>query len=59
LGIFHRGIPNPKERVVFVDKPEQLFRKLHWASYRLRGLTSALFSLRHVKGFRLYIVGAP
>ncbi|KAF5977936.1 hypothetical protein FCOIX_6268 [Fusarium coicis] len=35
LGLFLRGSPNPKERVVFVDKPDQLFSKLHWATFRL------------------------
>ncbi|KAI0545834.1 hypothetical protein F4679DRAFT_559937 [Xylaria curta] len=54
LGIFRHGQPNPQERVEFVLKPEQLFRKLHWAVYRLRGLRGTFFSLKHVKGFGLY-----
>ncbi|KAI0861077.1 hypothetical protein F4860DRAFT_476769 [Xylaria cubensis] len=54
LGIFRRGHPNPQERVVFVPKPEQLFRKLRWGVYRLRGLRGTFFSLKHVKGFRVY-----
>ncbi|KAL9572289.1 hypothetical protein ACKAV7_003490 [Fusarium commune] len=37
LGLFLRGNPNPKERVVFVDKPDQLFSKLRWATFRLQG----------------------
>ncbi|KAI0966671.1 hypothetical protein F4678DRAFT_466270 [Xylaria arbuscula] len=37
LGIFRRGHPNPKEEVVFVPAPKHLFRKLHWAAFRLRG----------------------
>ncbi|TRX96446.1 hypothetical protein FHL15_002718 [Xylaria flabelliformis] len=52
LGIFRRGHPNPQERVVFVPKPEQLFRQLRWAVYRLRGLRGTFFSLKHVKGLR-------
>ncbi|KAF9776897.1 hypothetical protein IL306_004842 [Fusarium sp. DS 682] len=35
LGIFPRGALNPQERIVFVDKPEQLFSKLRWAALRL------------------------
>ncbi|KAI1660466.1 hypothetical protein F4813DRAFT_350041 [Daldinia decipiens] len=54
LGVFPRGYANPRETVVFIDRPEQLFLRLHWAAFRLRGLTSSLFSLRHVKEFRLY-----
>ncbi|KAH8592034.1 hypothetical protein B0O99DRAFT_577743 [Bisporella sp. PMI_857] len=54
LGIFPRGHSSPRERIVFIDKPKQLFRKLRWAVFRLRGLRSTFFSLRHVKGFRLY-----
>ncbi|SCV36860.1 uncharacterized protein FFB14_06290 [Fusarium fujikuroi] len=54
LGLFLRGYPNPKERVVFVDKPEQLFSKLRWATFRLRGMRGTLLSLKHLKGFRLY-----
>ncbi|KAL5601675.1 hypothetical protein FOBRF1_009208 [Fusarium oxysporum] len=54
LGLFLRGYPNPKERVVFVDKPDQLFSKLRWATFRLRGMRGTLLSLKHLKGFRLY-----
>ncbi|KAF5588145.1 hypothetical protein FPANT_6677 [Fusarium pseudoanthophilum] len=36
LGLFLRGNPNPKERVVFVDQPDQLFSKLRWATFRIR-----------------------
>lgn len=56
LGIFPRGYPNPRERVVFIHKPKHLFWKLSWAAFRLRGLSSTLFSLRHVRGFRVYRV---
>jgi hypothetical protein len=56
LGLFLRGYPNPKERVVFVDKPDQLFSKLRWATFRLRGMRGTLLSLKHLKGFRLYKV---
>ncbi|KAE9371032.1 hypothetical protein N431DRAFT_483649 [Stipitochalara longipes BDJ] len=54
LGIFPRGYSNPRERVVFIHKPEHLFWGLFWAAFRLRGLRSIVFSLRHVKAFRLY-----
>ncbi|KAG5761698.1 hypothetical protein H9Q72_010183 [Fusarium xylarioides] len=54
LGLFLRANPNPKERVVFVDKPEQLFSRLRWATFRLRGTRGTLLSLKHLKGFRLY-----
>ncbi|KAF5616952.1 uncharacterized protein FTJAE_12827 [Fusarium tjaetaba] len=54
LGLFLRGNPNPKERVVFVDKPDQLFSKLRWATFRLRGMRGTLLSLKHLKGFRIY-----
>ncbi|KAI0122439.1 hypothetical protein F4814DRAFT_408734 [Daldinia grandis] len=54
LGVFPRGYANPREMVVFINRPEQLFFRLSWAAFRLRGLTSSLFSLRHVKEFRLY-----
>jgi hypothetical protein len=56
LGIFPRGHSNPRELVVFIHKPEQLFWRLGWAAFRLRGLRSTFFSLRHVKSFRLYRV---
>ncbi|KAI1173951.1 hypothetical protein F4777DRAFT_556048 [Nemania sp. FL0916] len=54
LGIFRRGRRDPDERVVFVSNPEDIFRKLRWASYRLRGIQGMLFSLTHVRGFRVY-----
>ncbi|KAF5553493.1 hypothetical protein FNAPI_6725 [Fusarium napiforme] len=54
LGLYLRGNPNPKERVVFVDKPDQLFSKLRWATFRLRGMRGTLLSLKHLKGFRIY-----
>nr|RBQ94716.1 hypothetical protein FVER53263_20694 [Fusarium verticillioides] len=54
LGLFLRGNPNPKERVVFVDKPDQLFSKLRWATFRLRGIGGTVLSLKNLKGFRLY-----
>ncbi|GAP88927.1 hypothetical protein SAMD00023353_1700040 [Rosellinia necatrix] len=54
LGIFRRGRPNPAECVAFVAKPEHLFRELHRAVYRLRGIRASFFSLTHVQGFRLY-----
>ncbi|KAI0432842.1 hypothetical protein F5Y09DRAFT_300547 [Xylaria sp. FL1042] len=54
LGIFRRGLSSPQERVVFIHKPEHLFRELHWAAYRLRGLRGTFFSLTHVRGFRVY-----
>jgi len=57
VGIFQRGHTSPRERVVFVHKPEHLFRKLGWATFRLRGLTGTFLSLKHVKGFGLYKVG--
>lgn len=57
LGVFHRGYSNPQERIAFVHKPARLFWELRWAVFRLRGLSSALFSLRQVKSFRLYRVG--
>ncbi|KAL6694006.1 hypothetical protein J3F84DRAFT_378344 [Trichoderma pleuroticola] len=53
LGTFHRGHSNPRERVVFIHKPERLFQELRWAAFRARGLSSVL-SLRHVRGFKLY-----
>lgn len=56
LGIFGRGHHNPHERVVFVSNPFILFFKLRWGIFRLRGLSSAFFSLRQVKSFRLYRV---
>jgi hypothetical protein len=59
VGIFPRGLENPRELVVFVDKPEQLFWRLRLAAFRLRGLRSSCFSLRHVKGFRLFKVRTP
>ncbi|KAK3986132.1 hypothetical protein QBC44DRAFT_248816 [Cladorrhinum sp. PSN332] len=54
VGVFPRGRTNPRERVVFVDNPNHLFWHIRWASFRLRGLRSTLFSLRHVKGLKLY-----
>ncbi|KAF5604380.1 hypothetical protein FPCIR_926 [Fusarium pseudocircinatum] len=54
LGLYLHGNPNPKERVVFVDKPDQLFSKLRWATFRLRGTRGTLLSLKHLKGFRIY-----
>jgi len=57
-GIFQRGHTNPRERVVFVHKPEHLFRKLRWAVFRLRGLAGTFLSLKHVKQFKLYKVRA-
>lgn len=57
VGVFQRGHTNPRERVVFVHKPEHLFRKLGWATFRLRGVTGTFWSLKHVKGFGLYKVG--
>lgn len=56
VGIFPHGHANPRERVVFVKKPEHLFWGLLWASLRLRGVFGTFLSLRHVKGFRLYKV---
>lgn len=56
LGVFPRGHANPRERVVFVNKPKHLFWKLSWGIFCLRGVTGSFFSLRHVKGFRLYKV---
>lgn len=58
LGIFSRGHHNPHERIVFVSNPFILFYKLRWGVFQLRGLSSALFSLRQVKSFRLYRVSA-
>ncbi|KAG8671019.1 hypothetical protein FPOAC2_04327 [Fusarium poae] len=54
LGIFSRGALNPKERIVFIDKPEQFFSKLRWGSFRLRGMRGTLLSLKHLAAFRLY-----
>lgn len=56
IGIFPRGYTTPREMVVFVENPSHLFWKLQWAAFRLRGLTRSLFSLRHIKEFRLYHV---
>lgn len=56
LGIFARGYSDPMERIVFVDKPKQLFRNLRWTAFRLRGLRGTVLSLKHVKGFMLYKV---
>ncbi|KAI1118125.1 hypothetical protein F5Y14DRAFT_447536 [Nemania sp. NC0429] len=52
IGIFPPGNPNPRERIMFVHKPEHFFRELHWGAYRLRGLGSTLFSLTRVREFR-------
>jgi len=56
LGIFVRGHAHPRERVVFVEKPEELFWRMRWAVVRMRGWTGTFLSLRHVKAFRLYKV---
>lgn len=56
LGIFSRGHHNPHEQIVFVFNPFILFNELRWGVFQLRGLSSALFSLRQVKSFRLYRV---
>lgn len=56
LGIFPRGQPNPVERIMFCNQPKRLFRKLGWEILFLRGFWKTFFSLRHVKGFRLYKV---
>lgn len=56
LGVFTRGYSTPRERVVFIHKPKQFFWRLSWAVFRLRGVGRTFFSLRHVKGFRLYKV---
>ncbi|KAK4225962.1 hypothetical protein QBC38DRAFT_394365 [Podospora fimiseda] len=55
VGVFPRGRSSPRERVVFVENPTYLFWHIRWTSFRLRGLRSTLFSLRHVKGFKLYM----
>ncbi|KAK4165550.1 hypothetical protein QBC43DRAFT_315449 [Cladorrhinum sp. PSN259] len=54
VGIFPRGQSNPRERVVFVEDPAYLLWSLRWALFRLRGIRSTFFSLRHVQGLRLY-----
>ncbi|EKJ70215.1 hypothetical protein FPSE_09589 [Fusarium pseudograminearum CS3096] len=54
LGIFPRGALNPKERIVFIDRPEQFFSKLRWATFRIRGMRGTLLSLKHLAAFRLY-----
>lgn len=56
VGLFPRGHPNPRERVVFVQHPKHLFWNLFWASFRLRGVSGTFLSLRHINGFRLYKV---
>lgn len=56
VGFFPRGHSNPQERVVFVHEPNQLFWKLCWAAFRLRGMFGTFLSLRHIKGFRIYKV---
>jgi len=56
LGIFSRGHAHPRERVVFVENPRRLFRRMQWTVFRLRGWTGTFLSLTHVKGFGLYKV---
>jgi hypothetical protein len=56
LGIFHHTHSNLQERVVFVTKPEHLFRELWWAVFRLRGTWRFIFSLKHVTAFKLFTV---
>lgn len=56
VGLFPRGHANPQERVAFVHKPKNLFWQICWAAICLRGVTGTFFSLKHVKGFRLYKV---
>ncbi|XEV04380.1 hypothetical protein FSHL1_009667 [Fusarium sambucinum] len=54
LGIFPRGALNPKEQIVFIDRPDQFFSKLRWATFRLRGMRGTFLSLKHLAAFRLY-----
>ncbi|KAF5653744.1 hypothetical protein FCIRC_14009, partial [Fusarium circinatum] len=35
LGLFISGSPNPKERIVFVEKPDRIFSKLRWEIFRI------------------------
>jgi hypothetical protein len=56
VGIFARGHSHPLETVVFLTKPQQLFWRLWWAVFRLRGWRETFLSLRHVKAVRLYQV---
>lgn len=56
VGVFPRGHVNPRERVVFVHKPKNLFWELFWAAFCLRGVTGTFFSLKHIKGLGLYKV---
>ncbi|KAI2776494.1 hypothetical protein F4815DRAFT_346019 [Daldinia loculata] len=54
LETFPRSQAYPREVVVFIEDATQFFRRLSWATFRLRGLMRSLFSLRHVTEFRLY-----
>ena len=56
FGIIDRNSSVPHERIVFISKPHELFWRLRWAIFRLRGVGRTLFSLKHIKEFRLYRV---
>lgn len=56
VGIFPRGRGVPRETVIFMQRPQFFFWQLFWVVWRLRGVSGMFFSLRHIKGFRLYKV---